>query len=119
MRLRTGIFVGLGVAALALIATPFLLPLDTYKRPMETAASRALGRAVHIRGPLHLAVYPQLGISLSDVSVASLPNARESEVIVVGSVLVGAELMPLFSRQLQVTEVVLQKPVIHLEVNKS
>ncbi len=118
MKLRTGIFIGLGVAVAALVAAPFLLPLDTYRAPLEGAASNALGREVHIRGPLHLTVYPELGISLSDVSVASIPGARESQMIAIGSVLVGAELMPLFSRQLEVTEVVLQKPVIHLEVNR-
>jgi AsmA protein len=116
MKLRTGIFIGLGMGVAALVAAPFLLPLDTYRAPLERAASRALGREVHIHGPMHLAVYPELGISLTDVSVASISGARDPEMISVESVLVGAALMPLLSRELEVTEVVLQKPVIHLEV---
>jgi AsmA protein len=117
MKLRTGIWIGVGAVVVALVATPFLLPLDTYRGPIERAASSALGREVHIRGPLHLTIYPQLGLSLSDVTIANMPGARETEMASIGSVLVGAELMPLLSRRLEVTEVVLQKPVIHLEVN--
>nr|ACN58942.1 uncharacterized protein involved in outer membrane biogenesis [uncultured bacterium BLR7] len=118
MKLKTGIWIGVGVVAAGLISVPFLLPLDTYKPTIENAASAALGRKVQIRGPLHLAVYPQLGISLSDVTVANLPGARDGEMIAIGSVLVGAELVPLISGELRVTEIVLQKPVIHLEVAK-
>src|SRR5262249_31247701 len=51
--------------------------------------------------------------------VAGLEGGREPQMISIGSVLVGAELLPLLSRKLQVTEVVLQKPAIHLEVNKA
>ena len=49
----------IGVSALVLagiVATPFLLPLDTYRGPIEAAATKALGRAVHINGPMHLTV---------------------------------------------------------------
>jgi AsmA protein len=67
---------------------------------------------------MHLAIYPQLGISLGNVSVANAPGARTPQIIEIDSVLVGAKLMPLLSRRLEITEVVLQKPVIHLEVAK-
>ena len=119
MKLKTGIFLGVGVIVAGLVAVPFLLPLDTYRGPIEAAAKAATGRDVHIRGPLHLAIYPQLGISLSDVTIANAPGAQEPEMVSVGSVVVGAELMPLFSRRLEVTEIVLEKPVIHLEVDRS
>jgi AsmA protein len=118
MKLRTGIWIGAGVVVVALVSVPLLLPLDTYRGPIENAASSAIGRAVRIHGSMRLAVYPQLGLSLSDVTIANMPGSKDPQMVSIGSVLVGAELMPLLSRELKVTEVVLQKPVIHLEVAK-
>jgi len=119
MKLRTGIWIGVGAVVVTLVAIPFLLPLDTYRAPIERFASGALGREVHIRGPMRLSVYPQIGLSLSNVTIGNVPGAQNPDMVSVDSVLVGAKLMPLLSRRLEVTEVVLQKPVIRLELNKS
>src|SRR5688572_27018890 len=116
---RRHIIIASVVGALGLLlAVPFLLPLDTYRAPIERAATSALGREVHIRGSMGLTVYPQIGISLGDVSIANAPCARHPQMVEVGSVVVGAKLMPLLSRRLEITEVLLQNPVIHLEVNQ-
>jgi AsmA protein len=116
---RRHIIIASVVGALGLLlAVPFLLPLDTYRAPIERAASSALGREVHIRGSMGLTVYPQIGISLGDVSIANAQGARHPQMVEVKSVVVGAKLMPLLSRRLEITEVLLQDPVIHLEVSK-
>ena len=101
-----------------LLAVPFLIPLNTYRAPLEAAASRALSREVHIKGPLHLAVYPDIGLSLSDVEIANVRGARDRQMITVGNLIVGAKLMPLFSGRLEVTQLTLENPAIHLEVAK-
>jgi AsmA protein len=118
MKRRHIIIIGSVGAVAALLAVPFLLPLDTYRAPIERTASAALGREVHVRGSMGFTVYPQIGISLSDVSVANARGARHPQMVEVKSVVVGAKLMPLLSRRLEITEVVLQNPVIHLEVNR-
>ena len=101
---RRHIIIASVVGALALLlAVPFLLPLDTYRAPIERAASSALGREVHIRGSMGLTVYPQIGISLGDVSIANARGARHPQMVEVGSVVVGAKLMPLLSRRLEIT----------------
>lgn len=116
---RRHIIIASVVGALGLLlAVPFLLPLDTYRAPIERAASSALGREVHIRGSMGLTVYPQIGISLGDVSIANAQGARHPQMVEVKSVVVGAKLMLLLSRRLEITEVLLQNPVIHLEVSK-
>jgi AsmA protein len=118
MQLSTRIWIGVGAGLAALTAVPFLLPLDVYRAPIEQAATAALGREVHIKGSLRLSVYPQLGLSLSDVTVANVPGAREPDMAAIGSVLIGAKLLPLLSRRLEITEVVLEHPVLRLEVNE-
>jgi AsmA protein len=119
MKTRAIVIAGAVGAVAALIAVPFLIPLDTYRAPIERTASAALGREVHIRGSLGFSVYPQIGISLADVSIANAAGARHPQMVEVQSVIVGAKLMPLLSRRLEITEVILQNPVIHLEVNRA
>jgi len=119
--MKRSIIITIGVvgAVGALLAVPFLIPLDTYRAPIERAASSALGREVHIRGSMGFTVYPQIGISLGDVSIANPQGASNPQMVEVKSVVVGAKLMPLLSRRLEITEVLLQNPIIHLEVNRN
>lgn len=109
----------IGVLIVVILATPFLIPLNIYRGQIEAAAGRALSREVHIKGPLHLTFYPAVGLSVSDVSVANVAGAHDPQMITADELVVGAELMPLFSGRLQVTGLTLQKPVIHLEVAKN
>jgi AsmA protein len=118
MSRRTRIQLIVLAVVLAILATPFLIPLNVYRGRIEAAASGALSREVHIKGPLHLTLYPDIGVSLSDVAVANVPGAHEPQMITAEKLVVGAKLMPLFSGQLEVTELTLEKPVIHLEIGK-
>ncbi len=102
-------------AVLLVLATPFLLPVNIWRAPIERAASSALGREVRIRGPLHLSIYPDIGLRLSDVAVANPPGSHNPEMISAGSVVVGARIAPLFSGRLEVTELTLQDAKIDLE----
>ena len=102
-------------AVLVLLVTPFLLPVNIWRMPMERAASAALGREVQIRGPIHLSIWPDIGLRLSDVSVANPAGARNPEMIRAGSVIVGANIAPLLSGRLEVTQLILQDAKIDLE----
>lgn len=108
-----------GLVALVILAagTALLIPLDSLRTPLEEAASRALGRQVQIEGHLRLAVFPEFGISLKDVSIANASGAHTPQMISVGKVVVGAELSSLFSGHLRVTKIVLKEPAIHLETD--
>ncbi len=119
--MKRGHIVLLSVAAIVagLIIAALLVPLDVFRGPLEAAASHALGREVRIGGPLHLAVYPRLGISLKDVAVANAAGDREKEMVTVGKIVVVARLAPLLSGHLDVTKIVLKQPVIHLEVGSN
>src|SRR5258705_5128862 len=68
----------IGAVILLVLAAPFLIPLNMYRGQIEAAASRALSREVHIKGPMHLTFYP-VSVSVSDVSVANVPGAREPQ----------------------------------------
>jgi AsmA protein len=102
-------------AVVVLLVTPFLLPMNVWRGPIERAASSALGREVDIRGPIHLSVYPDIGLRLSEVSVANPAGSKDPEMIRAGSIVVGAKIVPLMSGVLQVTGLTLQDATINLE----
>src|SRR5437588_4215950 len=88
MSRRTRIELLILAAIVLLLATPFLLPVNVWRSPIESAASMALGRDVRVRGPLHLSIYPDIGLRLSDVSVANAADARNPQMIIAKSVVV-------------------------------
>ena len=112
------VLIGVGALIALAVALVFLIPVDTYRGPIEQAGEAATGRALHLRGPLGFTLYPEIGISVSDVTFANAPGARDAEMASVGRMIVGVRLLPLLSRRVEVTRVVLEKPVIHIEVAK-
>jgi len=110
-----GIVLLVGVAAGAFL----MIPLDSLRGPAEQAMSRQLGRGVHIAGSLHASLYPVIGVSTSDVSIDNVPGGQAKYLLRVGKLAIGAKLIPLLSRQLEITTLTLEKPAIHLEVDKS
>ena len=114
MRIRRVALVSAAIVIIA-VGAALLIPLDSLRGPLEAAASRELQRDVTIRGHLRLAVFPELGISLKDVSIANVKGAHDPEMIAVGKVVVGADLSSLLSGHLRITKVVLKEPTIHLE----
>jgi len=108
-----GIIILVGIAAGAFL----LIPLDSLRGPAEQAMSRELGRGVHITGSLHASLYPVIGVSTSDVSIDNVPGGQAKELLHVGTLAIGAKLMPLLSHELDITELTLESPAIHLEVD--
>jgi AsmA protein len=107
----------LGVLVLILIALPFLIPMESYRGPIADAASSATGRMVSIDGDLRLTIYPELGVSVGSVSLANAPGAREPQMINVDNLVVGVRVLPLLSGRVEVARIVLDQPVIHLEMS--
>ncbi len=118
--LKTGLKIGVPIVVILLliVAVPFLLPLETYRGAIERAASRTIGREVKLSGPMHLALFPDLGVSVANVTVANAPGAREPLMASVGSAVVAVKFGPLMSGRIQVSRLVLENPVVHMEIAK-
>ena len=102
----------------ALGVTVYFVPLSALRTPLEAAASRALDRPVTIRGSLHFALYPELGLALRDVGIANIAGGKAAEMVSVAKVMVIADLPALLRGHLQVTRVVLKEPEISLEIDR-
>src|SRR5882757_2071507 len=96
-----------------------LMPLDSFRAPLEKAVSRGLGRGVHIAGSLHASLYPEIGLSAGDVSIDNVPGGEAKLFAHVDTMAVGAKLLPLLSRQIDITRLALDHPSIYLEVDKN
>jgi len=116
---RRTIFAVILVALIGLCGAAMLVPIDSLRGPLMSAASSALGRPVQIDGHIRLVVYPVLGVSLENVSIANNPGAHDPQAVTVGKIWVSARLLPALSGRLQVAKIVLKQPAIHLEVGKN
>ena len=107
--------VAIVVAALVviLIALPFLINVNSFRPKIESEASAALGRQVSV-GNLNLSLFSGT-VEADNIAIADDPAFSKSPFVTAQSLKIGVELMPLiFSKQIKVTEIVLEKPEISL-----
>src|SRR5712671_996422 len=105
-----------GVLLLVIIAVPLFINVDNFRPDLEKKLSAALNRQVHI-GKLDASLLSG-GASATDITIADDPAFNKDPFLKAASVKVGVQLMPLiFSRQLKVTSLAIQKPDITLLKN--
>jgi AsmA protein len=112
--------IGIVVAVLlvAAIALPFLVNVNSFRPQIESRLSEALGRSVTV-GNLSLSLLSG-GVRADQLSIADDPKFSNAPFIKAKSLKVGVELMPLiFSKQLNVTEFVIDEPEIALLRNQA
>jgi AsmA protein len=109
---------GIVVAVLLLVVVlaPLFINVDSFRPQLEQKLSAALNRQVQI-GKLEASILSG-GASASNISIADDPAFNKGPFLTASSVKVGVELMPLiFSKQLKVTSITVQKPEITLLKN--
>jgi AsmA protein len=105
-----------GVLLLVVIAVPHFINVDSFRPDLEKKLSAALNRPIHI-GKLDASLLSG-GASASDITIADDPAFNKDPFLKASSVKVGVQLMPLiFSKQLKVTSLTIQKPDITLLKN--
>jgi AsmA protein len=104
------------VLLLLVVLAPLFINVDSFRPQMEQKLSAALNRNVQV-GKLEASIFSG-GASASDISIADDPAFNKGPFLRASSLKVGVELMPLiFSRQLKVTSITVQKPEITLLKN--
>jgi AsmA protein len=105
-----------GVLLLIVIAVPLFINVDSFRPDLEKKISAALNRTVHI-GKIDASLLSG-GATASDITIEDDPAFNKGPFLKASSVKVGVELMPLiFSKQLKVTSLTVQKPDITLLKN--
>ncbi len=112
--------IGIVVAVLVIviIAIPFFINVNSFRPEIESRLSSALGRQVKV-GNLSLEILSG-GVGADQLSIADDPKFSSSPFITAKSLKVGVELMPLiFSKQLNITQLVIDQPDITLLRNQA
>jgi AsmA protein len=107
--------VGIVVAILIVIAIalPLLINVNSFRPQIESSLSTALGRPVKV-GNLSLGIFSG-SVGADQLSIADDPKFSSTPFIQAKSLRVGVELMPLiFSKQLNVTDLRIEQPVINI-----
>lgn len=107
------VVLGVLVALLVLagVAILVLVDVNAHKPRIEAAVSDALGMEFRILGKVRLRLFPSASIALSDVRLRN----RGADLAAAETLRVGVKLRPLLDRQVVITELALEKPVIRIE----
>ena len=101
------------VVLVLLLVLPFLIPVNSFRPKIETVLTEALGRKVSL-GKLGLSIIGG-AVTVDDVKIDDDPAFSQAPFIAAKSLRIGVELIPLiFSKQLNVTDIVLDEPQITL-----
>ncbi|MDZ4868425.1 MAG: AsmA family protein [Alphaproteobacteria bacterium] len=119
MRIFRWLLITIVLLVVVVLALPFLLPTSVYKEQIIEQTRLATGRKLTIDGDLSISVWPALGVEVHKVRFANVEGAAEADMATMDSLVVGAELWPLLSGALKVTEIRLVNPVINLEIDKN
>lgn len=105
------------VLVLAIIALPFVIDPNSFKGPLERVAAE---QNVHLEleGPISWTFFPQLGLSLEKVSIAS-PEAKEQAVIQAAAGTAAVAVKPLLTGKVRVKEFSLDGVAINLVVDEN
>jgi AsmA protein len=115
-RLRLGLLAaGALVALLAVIAAalPFLVDVNRYRPTIEAKIEEALGRDVRL-GAIRLGLLPP-SVRVDGLAIAALPDEGGGDLVSAASLRVGVRLLPLLSKRLEVTGIVIDHPVLLVE----
>jgi AsmA protein len=111
-KLLAALVILVGLLVLAGAAIVLLVDVNAHKPRIETAVSDALDMEFRIRGKAGMRLFPSAGIALSDVRLRN----RDTDLATAETLRVGVRLLPLLlDRQVNITELVLGKPVIRIE----
>jgi len=109
----TGAIVAILIAVL--VTVPFLIPSSVYKAQVESAASKALGREVTLKGDPRLSILPVLSASIDGVEVANPEGFSDPLMIEAGSLRASVKLMPLLSQRVEIAQITLNDSTVRLE----
>jgi AsmA protein len=117
-RILTFAGAALGLIIIILLLIPLFVSANTFRPKLETMASQALGRQVKI-GNLDFSLFSG-SLSADNLSIADDPNFSQSPFLTASSLKIGVKVWPLItSKQLEVTGITIEKPVVHLISNSS
>ena len=118
LRVRT-FLTGIGILLVVLVATIFIAPRlidwNGYKGEITNQVEALTGRKLVIAGDVAVTILPTPVIVAKEVTFANDPRSIDADMVEAASLDVRAALGPLLGGNLQISKIVLVRPVIRLE----
>jgi uncharacterized protein involved in outer membrane biogenesis len=102
--------------AVAVLVGPGLIDWNEYKVEIASRARDLTGREVTLKGDIRLSLLPAPALRVADVALASLPGAKDPQLVRLKTLEVRVALAPLLSGRIEVESVRLVEPVVALEI---
>jgi len=102
-----------GLIVVLLVALPFFIDVNRYRGLIAARARDALGREVRL-GEMQLSLLPTVGLRIDDLAIGALPEEGGGDLLTAKRVRVGARLMPLLRKQLEITSITIEAPRLTL-----
>ena len=112
-----GLFVVLIIGAIVLV--PRFVDVQQYKPMIEELVQEQTGRSFSMGDDIELSVFPWVGVSLSDLRLGSPKGFENKDMVAVNRFEVRLKVMPLLSRQVEVSTFVVDTPRFFLEKSKN
>jgi AsmA protein len=104
LKIVLGLFGALVVLVLAaVIIIPLFVDPNDYRDDIARAVEEETGRSFEIEGEISLSVFPWLGLEVGAMRLGNPPGFGDAPFAEIRSAAVGAKLMPLLSRRLEVS----------------
>src|SRR6056297_327220 len=101
-----------GVLVVVVLAAVIIIPLfvdpNDYRDDIARAVTEETGRDFEITGEVSLSVFPWLGLEVGSMRLGNPQGFGDAPFVEIGSAAVGARLMPLLSRRLEVSRLRLE-----------
>ncbi|MDE3060210.1 MAG: AsmA family protein [Pseudomonadota bacterium] len=113
-----GIVIVVVILLAAALIIPAFIPADTYKRLAIEKVQAATGRTLAV-GDFHVRLFPAVGVTMDNATLSNPPSYGDAAPLLAAkSLKVDVVLLPLLSGKIEVGEVILDSPDIHLHVTK-
>lgn len=104
--------------AAAVIVIPLFVNPNDFKPEIQSAVKESTGRELQIEGDLQLSVFPWIGLSTGKLILSNAEGFSSKVFAEIEESNVKVKLLPLLSKQLEVSRVVLKGLVLNLAKNK-
>ncbi len=115
-KLLAGILVIVVLLVAAVVALPFLIPVETFRDQAVAAVKKSTGRDLVIGGKMSLSLFPSIALAADDVRLSNAPGAEAADMASIRKIRLELQLLPLLGGTVRLDRLVLIEPVINLEV---
>lgn len=102
------------LALAGMLTLTLLISSDDIKQALISQVKQQTGRELFIDGPVSWSFYPSLGLSIEQVRLLNPAGFPAEPTVAVADGRIRVALLPLFSGQLMIEQLALNKPQIHL-----